>query len=357
MPSTLPGPYNTFVPNAKSSGNLIVDFSRSINDFALLKYVQLVVSQNTLGLYYRMGLNQRARVLDNDAAAYRWADGTRRPRPQNQAEYFSEEEFRTLQYSYYDSIGWQTKNQAAWDEQERRSRSLAQQAMTIRTNVIQQMLQTPGNWPASHVFDMSGATGIPGVTSGTRLNDGTAANPVLLKVSNHVKNLVTLDTRAAVKGNDLMWVFGPTSAQALAISQEIVELVKQNVGGLAYLNLQGDLFKRTNYNLPNALYDNSYIVEDTVRVTSERGLNITQAADYSLPVGSMMMLYRPNDLEGVEGGRSFSTATCYVYGGDEMKLETKDDSFDHLTEIAITDNFTGNMTAPITGALFLNALR
>ena len=76
MPKVLPGAYNTFIPNARSSGNLFVDFSRNINDFACLRYCQPVPVQQTVGLWYQMGLDERARLTDNDAAKFLWADGT-----------------------------------------------------------------------------------------------------------------------------------------------------------------------------------------------------------------------------------------------------------------------------------------
>lgn len=357
MPLQLPGPYNVFIPGAKASGNLVVDFSRNINDFALLKYCQLVPTDNTLGIWYQMGLDQRARVVDADLAADRWADGTYRPKPNNRAEYFQEKEFRTKRYSYADTLGWLTSEQATWDEKERRSRSLAQEAMTKRTNSVLTKLLTSSEYASTHVFDMSGATGITGVSSGVKMSAGTAANPVIKRCLNWVKKLITLDTRAAVKGNDLTIVMGPQTAEGLSVSQEIVELVKQSVAGLAYLNLKdGELFPREDYGLPRQLYNCEYIIEDTVKVTTERGYNITQTGSFAMPSGSLLVLYKPNSLTGVEGGRSFSTVSLYVHKDGEMKLETKDESFHRLTEMAITDDFDVQMTAPVTGALFTNVL-
>lgn len=350
MPKVLPGAYNVYVPNAKSSGNLFVDFSRNINDFACLRYCQPVSVQQTTGVWYQMGLDQRARVTDADGAKNLWADGTARPMDNGNDEYFEEKSFRCQRRSYTSTIGKMTSEQAAWDERDRRSRMLAQQAMTFRTNAILQKMVDASQYDASHVADLSVGGAISGVTGNWAAS--TSARLAIRRTLNHIKNRITLDTRAAVNSDDLVMVMSPDTAEQVAASQELVELIKQNIGGLKFLRADED-FPNDSYGMPPRLYNTDVIIEKTVKVTSQKGL-LTQTASYCLPLGTVIVAHKPQALEGVEGGRSFSTCSIHIYRDDDLAVETDDVRWDRLTNIAVTDNFDISMTAPVTGFLLEN---
>lgn len=352
MPQSLPGPYNAYVPNAKASGNLFVDFSRNINDFAVLKYCQPVPVENTLGIWYQMGLDERARITDSDLAKNRWADGLPRPIPHDASEYFQEKAYRCKRLSYGDTIGKMTSEQAVWDEIDRRTRSLAQKAMTARTIQVLSALTTTANYTSSHVFDMSG-TPISGAVGNWAAS--TAARQTIRRSLNHAKNVITLDTRAAVNSDDLLLIMSPDTAEQLAVTQEVVEMIRESQAGLIWLNLKGDTetFPKDTYGLPKRLYNTEVIIEKTVQVTTPRNAG-TLTAQYALAKGTVILCHRPGSLEGVEGGRSFSTVTIHIYRDDDMKIETDYVSWDRLTNLAVTDNFDVNMTAPVTGCVFTN---
>jgi hypothetical protein len=350
MTFVLPGPHNVYIPNAKSSGNLFVDFSRNINDFACLRYCQPVPVEQTVGIWYQMGLDERARLTDNDAAKFLWADGTPRPREQDNSEYFQELSFRCLRRSYSSTIGKMTSEQSAWDERDRRSRMLAQQAMTVRTNAIVGKMTDATQYASTHVADLNVSGSIPGATGNWAAS--TSSRLTIRRSLNYIKNQITLDTRAAVNSDDLLLVMSPDTAEQIAVSQEIVNLIQYNVGGLQYLRADGE-FPKDTYGLPHRLYNTEVIIEKTVKVTSQRGL-LTQTAQYVLPVGTVIVCHRPAALEGIEGGRSFSTASIHIYRNDDLAVETDDVRWDRLTNIAVTDNFDVNMTAPVTGFLLEN---
>lgn len=350
MPKVLPGAYNTFIPNARSSGNLFVDFSRNINDFACLRYCQPVPVQQTVGLWYQMGLDERARLTDNDAAKFLWADGTPRPNNQDSDEYFEEKSYRCERRSYTSTLGKMASEQAAWDELDRRCRMLAQQAMTVRTNAIISRMTTASEYSTDHVADLSVAGVIPGVTGNWAAS--TSARLAIRRTLNHIKNTITLATRAAVNSDDLVMVMSPDTAEQIAVSQEIVELLKQNVGGLKYLRADEE-FPKDSYGLPQRLYNTEVIIEKTVKVTSQKGL-LAQSAQYVLPVGTIVVCHKPEALEGVEGGRSFSTCSIHIYRDDDLTVETDEVRWDRLTNVAVTDNFDVNMSAPISGFLLQN---
>ena len=345
----LPNAYNVYVPNAKDSGNLFVDFSRNLTDWAVNRYCQIVPVQQTVGIWYQMGLDQRARLLDNDRAKYRWAPGQDRPDPHDQGDYFSELGFRCQRNTYVDRLDKMMTEQAVWDERKRRTDALAQLAMTARTNAVLAKLTDSTQYPSSHVLDLS-TSAFTGQTGNWAAS--TSARETIKRTLNYAKKIITLDTRAAVKSKNLLIVMGPETAEQISVTQEIVELVKQNANGIDYLRNKGE-FSKMNYGLPDRLYDTEYVIEDTVYVNTQRGL-ITQTAAFSLPIGTVLVLHRPNDLEGVEGGRSFSTVSMHIYRADDMMVESDSDSWNRVEKIAVTDTWDVNMTAPVSGVLLQN---
>lgn len=349
LQKALPNAFNVYVPNAKQSGNLFVDFSRNKEDFNVLKYCQPVPVQQAVGIWYQMGLDQRARVLDTDGAKYTWAPGAPRPEPHDTSEYFSELSFRCRRRSYSDIIDRMVQEQAAWDERDRRSRALAQLAMTFRTQSVISKLTDSTQYASTHVLDLSTSafTGQVGNWAAS-----TSARETIKRTLNYCKQQIALDTRGAVKSKDLMIVMGPDTAAQISVSQEIVELVKQNAGGIQYLHNEGK-FSKDNYGLPDRLYDTEYVIEDTVIVTSNRGL-ITQTAQFVVPFGTVMILHRPNDLEGIEGGRSFSSVSIHIYRADDLMLESEMDNWNRYEKIAVTDNYDVNMTSPVSAMLLTN---
>ncbi len=353
-PRVMPGPNNVYIPGngPKSGGSLFVDFSRNIADFKVLRYCQPVPVQNTVGIWYQMGLDQRARITDPNGGAQRWADGLDRPEPDNDSEYFLEKAYRCERYSWSGKVGKMTTEQAVWNELDRRQRSTAQRAMTFRTNKVIAMMTDPTQYDATHVADLAIPGVIPGVVGDWA--SSTSARLAIKRTINYIKKLITLDTRAAVKGNELLIIMGPETAEQVAVSQEIVELVKYNMGGLKFLNIEDTTtFNMEDYGLPQLLYNTEVIIEDTVKVTTQRGL-ITQTASFVLPIGTVIVCYRPNQLEGIEGGRSFSTASIQIYREDDMTVETDASQWNRLTQYAVTDNFQPTMTAPVTGFLLEN---
>lgn len=356
MPTTsaFPGPSNVYIPSAATSGNLFVDFSRSIQDFALLRYIQVVPVQNTKGPWWQMGLDERARISDNYGSRFLWNDGDDRPQPDDNSESFALKSFNCVRRSYSSRLGSMTSEQAAWDERDRRSRMLAQQAMTYRTVSVIGMLTTSSNWDSSHVVNMTDAgthTIADQVITGNWAAS-TTARMSMRKTINGVKLKILRDTRAAVKGKDLCMVMSPSTAAALATTQEIVDFIKQSPIALQYLKADKD-FPNDTYGFPPKIYDVEVILEETVQVTSVRGL-VTQTDQFVLPFGTVIFLHRPSSLEGVEGGRSFGTATLHIYRADDMAVETDDVRWDRVTKLAVTDNFDNNMTAPVSGFLLTN---
>lgn len=350
MPKAIPGSHNVFIPGVKASGNLFVDFSRNLAKFPVLRYAQPVPVENTVGVWFQMGLDERARITDSDLAKFSWADGMDRPDPNDMAEYFEEKSFRCQRRSYADRLGKMMTEQAHWNERERRERSLAQKAMTARTIKVLAKMTDSGEYDSSHVADLSSAGAITGVVGNWA--SSTAARLNIKRTLNYIKKKITLDTRGAVESKDLVLVMSPETAEQISVTQEIVELVKNSNNGMKFLRADED-FPKENYGLPPRLYNTEVIIEDTVKVTSQRSLS-AQTAAFALPLGTVVVAHRPGSLEGVEGGRSFSTCSIHIYREDDMKVESDSDNWNRVEKIAVTDNFDVNMTAPVTGFLLQN---
>ncbi len=88
----------------------------------------------------------------------------------------------------------------------------------------------------------------------------------------------------------------------------------------------------------------------TVYVNTQRGL-FTQTATSPFQIGTVFVIHRPDDLEGVEGGRSFSTVSMHINRDDEMMVKSDSDGWNRVEKIAVTDTWNVNMTAPVSGVL------
>lgn len=348
------GAYNGYIPGAgdAAGGKLFVDFSRNVSDFAVNRYVQIVPVKNTVGIWWKFEMDQRARVTDVDFAREVWADGSERPKLNDTGDYFSEKSYRTIRYAESARIGKQASEQASWGEIERRSREIAMRAMTRRTQRVLSKLTDSANYDSTHVANLATPGAITGVTGNWA--GSTSARQTIKRTLGHIQNLITLDTNAAVSDEDFMLIMSPDTARQIAPTQEIVEMIKQSETGIKWLEGK-ELGKRPGYGLLPRLYDYEVVIEKTVKVTSRRGI-VTPTRSYVLPLGTVICVARPGSLEGVEGGRSFSTATMHIYRDDDMKLERNDDNWNRLTEISVVDNFDVNMTANVTGFLLTNVV-
>lgn len=354
-PYVYPGPQNVYIPQAQdASGNaLFVDFSRS-QDWMVNRYAQIVPVKNTVGIWYQMGLDQRARLTDTVAnASHVWAGGKRRPDPQDTAELFAENNFQCIRYSYSADIDQMTEEQAVWNEVTRVQRSLAQQAMTWRTQKVLNVLTDTTQYPTANVNDFNANT-IPNVTGNWA--GSTSTRQTIRRSIDWYQNIVTLATRGALDdvAGKIYLIMSPNTAQNIALSQEIVELVKNSENAIKILQI-GDTqtFAQRRYGLPVDLYGCEIVIEKTVRVTTYRGAAV-QTASYAVPDGTVIAVYKPNEFEGQEGGKTFSTVAIHIYRKDDLAVETNALTWDRVTQTGVTDNFDVNMTAGLTGFLFKN---
>lgn len=343
--ATAPGQYNTFIPNVAASKGLVVDFSRNPKDFALPRYVQYVSVQKNAGQYIRMTVEQAGRILDSNGGDFFWPDGADAPLGYGNRELFEFQPYRTKRFAFPVMLGELAVEQAEWDVLAQHARIQAQQCMTWRTQQVVTDITTSANWDGNTVA----ATSITGVTAEHDLS--TTARKDIKRTLDYAADQIRLKTLGAVKPDQLHVVVGPDWARRVAVSQEIVDHVKQSPA--AREELEKGLGPNVRYGLPSTLYGYNIEVEDAVKTTSRKGA-ASVAKSYVMSGSNLVMLSRVGELEGVEGSPSFSTVTLFLK--EEMTVESKHDRDNRRHQARVVDDYDSVITAPASGYLVTGCL-
>lgn len=332
------GGLSTYIPstNDLASGALQVEFTRSINSFALTRYAQLVPVTKMQGYYLRQDVADNARVTDEKEFA--WPLGNDAPTGKQNA--FDFIQYTTQRFAFPFYIPQETSAQAAWDVVAQHARSKAQLAMTRRTMQAASVLATSGNWGGNYVVN---SNTVPISAGGTAWGSSTAANGWIQKSIQGVMRQVSLSSGGAVSPSQLIMVISPTVAQAISQSGEVKEYVKNYGAALSFL--QGsDTFSR--WGIPPTLFGlGDVVVDDSVKVTSKKGA-ANLANGFVLGNGAYFVS-RPGGLVGVEGSTSFSTLQIFAY--EDMTVEQFNDPRNRRLEGRVIDNSTAAIVAPVGG--------
>lgn len=327
------GGLSTYVPSTNDivSGALQVEFTRSVNSFALTRYAQLVPVTKMTGYYLRQDVPDNVRLTSDREFA--WPLGNDRPTGKQNA--FDFVQYATQRYAFPFYIPQETAQQAAWDIVAQHARSKAQLAMTARTNRAAAVLADSGNWGSNYAADPTAAA----IGAGTWLN----ATGNIQKTIQAVMRLVSLSSGGAVAPNQLIMVISPTIANVIAQSSEVKDYVKNYPAALSFL--QGsDTFSR--WGIPPTLFGlGDVVVDDSVKVTSKKGAS-TLTSSYVYGDGAYF-LSRPGGLVGVEGASSFST--CQIFAYEDMTVEQFNDPQNRRIEGRVVDNSVAAVVAPVGG--------
>jgi len=342
--ATYPGGTNTYIPSTDATNNLVIDYSRNPNKFALADYAQYVPVDKNVGRYTKMTVEVAGRLTNTNLADHVWADGNDRNHNQGNTEAFEFLAYNTIRHQYGFRIGELAAEQASWPVVAQHSRIHAQLAMTARTLSAITAATTVGNWTASG--HTSAVTSISGVTGKHDLS--TTARRDIKRSFDYAANKIMLSTLSAVDLDDLMIVVSPDYARSIANSQEIVDYIKGST------DARREMISGANdkFGLPETLYGYPIKVEKTVRVSSRKGG--TDSRDYVLDKTKPFMCARPGGLEGIEGSPSFSTLTCFLK--EEMTVETKHDRDNRRELGSIVDDYDAVLTSAISGFLFQDAI-
>jgi len=344
MAAIYPGQYNTFIPSLEGSKRLLVDYSRNPKDFSLNKYITLVPTQNMIGYYTQMTVEERVRILNTNLSNFMWADGADAPLGNEGTESFAFVSFTTQRYAYPVSLGKLATDQAAWDIIGQHVEIKAQQAMTARTtNVITAI--AGGSW-GSNTASLASKQWSAATTS--NLNIKTAIDAAVIQILKA--------TGGVVRMKDLILVVNPELAVAMAESQEMVDYVKGSPDALRFIRGEtsdGDQ-QSVLFGLPSTYAGIKIVVEDAVKISTKKAA--TASYGFVMDKTKPFIVARPGSLVGKYGGPSFSTVTLFVYQNDDMTVETKLDQENRKTTCRVVDNFVPAVTSAISGYLFTSAM-
>lgn len=345
-----PGGSNTYVRDHKATGNLVVSFSRNPSKFPFARYAQYRKVEKDSGFYLRVTAENAARIVGSNLNEFVWPDGADAPRRNSGTESFAFVDYRTQRYSYDFTLGYKSREQAGWDIQAMESDFHVHQAMTGRGTSIGSVLETTGNWDATHILDVDdGGTDVPGNTSGQSWELSTSQRQDIKRSLNVGRQIIHTHTLGVVQTPDLQLVMNPVTAQRLGESQEIIDFVKQAPD--SWKMIQGDLAGlNSQWGMPDRLYGIPVVVDDTVVVTTARGAT-TPTYGYTISDGNVFLISRPGGLApNAVTGPSFSTLMGFFY--EELTVETKDDPDNRRTNGRVVDDFQFVMTAPSSGVFF-----
>jgi hypothetical protein len=353
MVATYSSGTNTFTPDFEASGKLAIGFTRNVNKFALNRYVQIIPVKQTLGYYLNLTAEEAARIVGADAEEFDWPDGSDAPSGVDGTESFEFLPYRCRRMAYAARLGDLASSQAQWAISDQHLAIKAQQAMTRRTMMVVNQLNTTSNYASSHVVAVASLSDSDfGANSGTWAAS-TSTRQDIKRSLNYAATLINRDTLGVVQQNDLILVLNPTSAAVISQTQEIVDVIKQSPVAMAYIKGEGD-FRGNNpnaaYGLPAYLYGYEIVVEDAVRVSTQKGA--TQARGYLWPGANAVLCSRPGGLVGQPNTPNFSTACLFCYSPDDMAVETLKDVNNRRTVSRVVDNIDARLTAPASGVIF-----
>ena len=329
------GGLSTYVPstNDLATGALQVEFTRTVNSFALSRYAQIVPTSKMTGFYLRQDVTDNARIPDTKE--FVWPLGNDRPTgKQNSFDFI---QYITERYAYPFYIPQETANQSAWDVVAQHARSKAQLAMTARTIRAASVLSTSGNWGGNYV-----ATPATSPISAGSWTASSVANGFIQKTIQGVMRQVSLSSGGAVSPSQLIMVISPTVAQIVSQAPETKDYVKNYPAALSFY--QGsDTFSR--WGIPPTLFGlGDVVVDDSVRVTSKKGATTVSSYVYG---NGAFFVSRPGGLVGVEGAASFSTLQIFAY--EDMTVEQFNDPMNRRLEGRVIDNSVAAVVAPVGG--------
>jgi len=343
-----PSGSNTFVLSHDATQNMVVDFARNIEDFAVNEYVQIRKVDKVAGYWLQMTVEEAGRILNTNLADFEWADGTVDPEANDGTESFEFLSYLAKRYRFGFNMGYLASGQAGWDIIAQHSSIKARQAMTARTQKVATLLQTSGNYDSTHTSAVASITGVSG-----KWDVSTTARSDIKRSLDYAADIIYRDTLGAVSKKDLNLVVSPGCLRKMSVSQEIVDLLKGSPS--AYGWLQGALAgEKVDYDVPKELYGYRLVVEGAVKVTSRKGA--TRATSYVWSDTSPALISRVGALEAKIPSQAPSFSTCTLFMQEEMTVETRDEPDNRRTKGRVVECYDTKLTAPSSGFLFTSAV-
>ena len=338
------GGNNAFIPTfSAATGQIQIEFTRSVNRFPITQYAQIVPVQQMSGYYLKIDEQETARVVNTQDL--QWPLGEDRPTGINSDFEFNQFTCQRFQTSFH--IPQETARQAQWDVVASHARIAAAKMMTHRSLRMATQLTTSSNYTSSGGGQnyYANASDLVASTDITTDPDGVQ------KIIRAAIERIVQNTVGAVSAKDILLVVNPITARIMATSAGVRDYVKNYPAALSFLK-GDDTFAA--YGLPQTLFGlGGVVVDDTVRVSSRKGATDSRGFFYGTATApGMVFVSRPGGLVGNEGP-SFSTATIFAY--EDMTVETMEDPWNRRVRGSVTDNSATVLTAALSGLYIADA--
>jgi hypothetical protein len=347
---THPSANNVYLPNVDETLRLLVSYARNPKEFAVNEYVTISPISKPIGYYPKVFAADNVRVRSSTLADARWADGTRRL--QGTGEYNTPRHtfatYTAVRYQYNATLGNESIDYADWDLKTMTRDNLASIAMTGRTKlIVDTIFDTSNNFPSNHT---STVTALAGGFWGA----GTINDPIIKNTLRKVRERIALDTNGKVSISDLRLVMNPTTAGGIAQAQEIHAYLAQQVGSIDVLEGTNPS-SGENWSLPKKLYGFEIVVDASNISAAKESLLTQDTPTFLVPDNKVAVLARPGSLVS-NGGINFSTIHVLEMKGQSFSMEEKDDSFNRLLDMFLTDYFVPIVPAPESGYILTSVL-
>jgi len=328
--------------NDTVSASLVINYSRDINEFQVNKYTKLIPTAASQGYYMRIAVGQNARLQYPDLRDWLWNPGQDRPRGNWNQLGITNQPFITNRRCFPTTLDFKTIDLAAFQLQPMHVAMCAQQAMTARTQMATGAMNNADNWYSTHV---STATAL----GGGLWSAGSADNHYIQDTMYKAAIQCNLDTQGVVKAKNLSWVFNPNTARAMASSKELRNYLSNQLDAIKFLQGMAPT-PQDMYNLPKKLFGFDIYIEDTVvnRGRPTPNDDFTNNS-YLMPDGNAVLLARPGELVGSEGGTDYSTVQFFAY--EEMSAESFTDTENRRITLGVTEDLDCRVVAPASGYL------
>jgi hypothetical protein len=364
MTYVYPSGTNTFVPNARATGNLQIEFSRNPESFALPNYAATRSVDKTTGYFWQIDPSEAIRIQGRND--YAWPPSQEAPDGRDGTARFQLAPYTTNRWAFPFTLDAQGVEQADFDIVAAHSRIHAQKAMTHRTLRALQVLTTTANWGTSTAASATAVGAGP-------WDSTTASDQNINKTIHYVRQFIHRATAGAIDKRKLMCVVSPELAKQMRASQEIIDFVKQQQqsGGMITNN---DFFQE--WGIPEKLYGMKFIVEDAVILADAIPIGTTlaqkQIPGTSIPAGSEILgagsltvqpalfLYKADGAEEMadppsnETNTALNTFTNFLY--EDMTVEQKQDIDNRLLKARVVDITSETITAFQTGFYLVDVL-
>lgn len=326
---------------------MIVAFVRQKGEFPVTDYVQFVQHDEPIGLYRVLERDEFIRVVSQEDAA--WEDGD--PAPEGEANKIRArlEDWRAIRKVYPWILGEQTAQlHRSWDLKQAHMDAAVSKAMTALTMRVNTLLDTAANWPTNHSQSANALNGGRGNWADASADPDSPHYLAIFRTLQGAFRQIHLDTNGRVKVGDMVCVIGVDTAIAVSETGELNHYVQHSTYAKEVLEKGLDP-QFQSFGMPSNYRGYRFVVEDSPKVTEN--VKDTEAATYRAYIKdptTAWFVSRKGGLDGVHGGKSFSTVQVY-HNGPITSIEAFSDAENKRVKGRCVTNTAEVLPAGIAG--------